>query len=136
VITHRQWVVFLSHWSPRGHAIIANVINMITSIVKQHIWAREGEKLLHLTVPCKHSDKEATRDLEITYASGFYSQADWLSYDNRLSALAVVLLLLHSPVGEEEEKALAPLYTAGLEAARIARHRQKWKPTHPMQIDI
>jgi hypothetical protein len=42
---------------------------------------------------------------------------------------------LHSPVGEEEKKVLATLYTAGVEAARIARLRQKWKPGHPMRID-
>ena len=77
----------------------------------------------------------------ITYATGSCSHADWLSCDEcpsalaALAALAVVLLLLHSPVGEEEEKALAPLYTAGFEAARLARLRQKWKPGHPMQID-
>lgn len=74
----------------------------------------------------------------ITYSTGGCSQSDWLSYDERLSALAalaVVLLLLRSPVGEEEKKVLAPLYTAGVEAARIARLQQKWKPGHPLRID-
>jgi hypothetical protein len=119
--------------------IIVNVINVKASIFKQHIGARagarEGEKLLYPPEPGKHPDEEAVRDLMITYATGFCSQADRLSCDERLSALAVVLLLLHSPAGEEEEKALAPLYTVGFEAARIARLRQKWKPRHSMQID-
>jgi hypothetical protein len=104
----------------------------------QHFGAREGKKLLHLTASCKQPDAEAMSDLMITYITGFCSQADWLSCDERLSALAaltVVLLLLHSPVGEEEKNVLAPLYTAGVEAARIARLRQKWKPGHPARIE-
>jgi hypothetical protein len=115
---------------------------MKAPIIKQqigrHTRAREGEKLLRLPTPCKHPDSETVRDLMITYSTGGWSQADWLSCDERLSALAalaVVLLLLHSPVGEEEKKVLGPLYTAGVEAARIARLRQKWKPGHPMRID-
>jgi hypothetical protein len=119
--------------------------NMKASIIKQyigqHFGAREGEKLLHLTAPCKQPDAEAVSDLKIPYIAGGRSQADWLSCDERPSALAapaalaVVLLLLQSPVCEEEEKVLAPLYTAGVEAARIARLRQKWKPRHPAPID-
>jgi hypothetical protein len=104
----------------------------------------EREKLLRLPTPDEHSEAEAVRDLMITCSTGFCSQADWLPGDERLSApaapaapaaLAVVLPLLHSPVGEEEKKVLATLYTAGVEAARIARLRQKWKPGHPMRID-
>jgi hypothetical protein len=107
----------------------------------QRFGARGYKKLLHLPASCKHLDAEAVRDLMITYVTSACSQADWLSCGERpsapaaLTALAVVLLLLQSPVGEEEEKALAPLYTAGVEAARIARLRQKWKPGHPAQID-
>lgn len=115
---------------------------MKAPIIKQQIGqyarAREGEKLLLLPEPGNPPDLEAVRDLMITYSLGGCSHADWLSCDERLSelaALAVVLLLLHSPVGEDEKKVLAPLYTAGVEAARIARLRQKWKPGHPMRID-
>ena len=70
----------------------------------------------------------------IAYVTGFRLQADWPSCDERLSALtelAAVLLLLHTPDGEEEKKVLAPLYIAGIETARIARLRKKWKPGHP-----
>jgi hypothetical protein len=79
-------------------------------------------------------DAEVVRDLMIAYVTGFHLQADWPSYDERLSALivlAVALLLLHTPSGEEEKKELAPLYNAGVEAIRIARIGQKWKPGHP-----
>jgi len=109
---------------------------MKAPIIKQHARAWEGEKLLYLPEPCKHPDTVAVRDLMITHATGFCSQADLLSCDERLSALAVVLLLLHSPVSEEEKKVLAPLYPVGIEAARIARLRQKWKPIYPMQTDV
>ena len=102
----------------------------------RHTGAREGEKLLHLPPPCKHPDAEVVRDLMITYDTGVCSQADRLSCDERLFALVVVLLLLHSPAGEEEKKALAPLYPVGVEAARIARLRQKWKPIYRMQTDV
>jgi len=107
-----------------------------------HTGAGEGEKLLHLPAPCKHPDTEAVRDLVITYDTVGCSQSDRLSCDEHLStlsalaALAVVLLLLHSPVSEEEKKVLATLYPAGVEAARIARLRQKWKPIYPMQTDV
>jgi hypothetical protein len=99
----------------------------------------EGDKLVHLPAPCKHPDTEAISDLVITYDTGICSQSDRLSCDEHISALtalAVVLLLLHSPVSEEEKKALAPLHPVGVEAARIVRLRQKWKPIYPMQIDV
>jgi hypothetical protein len=89
---------------------------------------------LGLLLLCKQPDAETIRDLMISYAAGVGSQAELLSCDEppsgpaTLAALAVVLLLLQSPVSEEEEKVLAPLYTTGLEAARLARLRQKWKP--------
>jgi hypothetical protein len=96
--------------------------------------AGECEKLLHLLKPCKHPDAEIVRDRVITYVTGFCSQADQLFCDESpsalaaLAALAVILLLSRSPVDEEEKKVLAPLYAVGVEAARIARFRQKWKP--------
>jgi hypothetical protein len=104
-----------------------------------HAGAGEGAKLLHLPAPCKHPYTEAVRDLVITYDTGVCSQSDRLSCDEHLSALAalaVVLLLLHSPVSEEEKKVLAPLCAVGVEAARIARLRQKWKPIYPIQTDV
>jgi hypothetical protein len=107
----------------------------------QYFGTRGGKKLLHLPASCKPTDADRVRDLMIAYVTRACSQADWLFCDERpsapaaLAALAVVLLLLQSPVGEEEEKALAPLYTAGVEAARIARIRQKWKPGHSARID-
>jgi hypothetical protein len=107
---------------------------MKAPIIKHRTGAREGEKVLRLSALYKQPDAEVVRDLMIAYVTGFHSQADWPSYDERLSALialAVVLLLLHTPSGEEEKKVLVPLYTARLEAVRIARIRQKWKPGHP-----
>ena len=116
--------------------------NMKAPIIKQHTaqhhGAREGEKLLHLSAFRKQPDTKAVRDLMISYVTGGCSQADDLSCDEHTSALAtlaVVLLLSHSPVGEEEKKVLAPLYTAGVEASRIARLHQKWKPGYQAQTE-
>jgi hypothetical protein len=124
---------------------LMSMCNMKAPIIKQHIGqrfgARGGEKLLHLPASSKQPDAEDVRDLMISYITGVCSQADGPSCDERPSApatlatLAVVLLLLQSPVGEEEEKVLAALYTAGVEAARIARLHQKWKSGHLMRID-
>jgi hypothetical protein len=108
--------------------------NMKAPIIKHRTGAREGEKVLRLSALCKQPDAEVVRDLMITYVTGSRLQAGWPSCDERLSALtalAVVLLLLHTPSYEGEKKVLAPLYAAGVEAARIARLRQKWKPGHP-----
>jgi hypothetical protein len=97
---------------------------MKAPIIKHRTGAREGENVLRLSALCKQPDAEVVRALIIAYVTGCHLQADWPSYDERLSpliALAVVLFLLHTPSGEEEKKELVPLYTARVKAARIAR---------------
>jgi hypothetical protein len=83
--------------------------------------------MLHLPTPCKHPDKETARDLMVAYTTGSCSPAEkvdfeshCLSCDECLATLAIVLRLLHFPVGEEEETTLALLYPIGMEAARVA----------------
>jgi hypothetical protein len=63
----------------------------------------------------------------VSYAAGSCSPAEkadfelhCLSCDECLATLAIILRLLHFPVGEEEEMTLALLYPIGMEAARVA----------------
>jgi putative zinc finger protein len=83
--------------------------------------------MLRLPTPFKHPDKETTRDLMVAYTARSCSPAEkvdfeshFLSCDECLATLAIILRLLHFPVCEEEETTLALLYPIGMEAARVA----------------
>jgi hypothetical protein len=83
---------------------------------------------LRLLTLCKHPNKETARNIIVAYTSGVCSPAEegdfeshCLSCGECLTTLVIILRLLHFPVGEEEGKTLALLYTIGREAARVAR---------------
>lgn len=58
-----------------------------------------------------------------------------LDCDACFTTLAMILLLLGSPVGDEEEKALSLLRPVGLKAAEIAREEQKRESRRPSTVD-
>jgi hypothetical protein len=64
----------------------------------------------------------------VSYVTGTCSSAEKRDFethcllcDECCSTLANILLLAYSPISEEEEKALVPLYIIGVEAARTTR---------------
>lgn len=85
-------------------------------------------KLLQILASCKEPDEEIARERMVSYVAGTCSplvrarfEIHYLACAECRFKLAVILRLLRSPADEEEEKALAPLLTLGLEAARRAR---------------
>jgi hypothetical protein len=86
--------------------------------------------MLHVPTPCEHEDEEVARDLMVAYVTrscapeqGLDFETHCLSCEECLAKLAIVICLLRSPLGEEDERALAPLYTTGVEAAMVARQK-------------
>ncbi len=85
-------------------------------------------KLLQILTSCKEPDEETARERMVSYVAGTCSPLAGACFEIHCLTcaecrfkLAVVLGLLRSPADDEEEKALARLFTLGLEAARKAR---------------
>jgi hypothetical protein len=85
---------------------------------------------LHLPAPCKYEDEEVARDLMVAYVTRSYAPEQGLDFETHcrsceecLAKLAIVTCLLRSPLSEVDERALAPLYTPGVEAAIVARQK-------------
>jgi hypothetical protein len=77
-------------------------------------------------------DEEAARNLMVSFVTGTCSPAEkhdfeahYLSCDECLTKLAVILQILRSPISKEEENTLPPLYTISMEAASVARSEAK-----------
>jgi hypothetical protein len=85
-------------------------------------------KLFHSITSCKGLDEETAREMMVSYVTGSSSPTERTEFEIHCLAcseccftLAVVRRLLHQPADDAEEKALAPLFILGIEAAREAR---------------